>query len=453
MNTLPYNKNKLFLILFSVLLLFACEKATDIGFNLVDQQSVETIYTELPVEASTIVGKDLPTNTSITLLCGQYNDNAFGKVTSRTFFQVSPAPSGISLTKYDKDLVFDSLSIEFPVYNYYADTTKVQTFRLHRLTETLDESVEYTNKNTLAYDPTPITSLSIKGGRILANGFMRMPIPNSVFKTDVFNLAKNNSSKADFLTTLKGLVLVPDVNDNAAVMGFEASNNPQIAVNFSRLMVYYTAPQTQTGAPDKLNNFVQTFFVNARFNQITSVRNAGTFLDDMNTPLQAKLASASNNRVFVQAGVNYLAKLSFPTLQNLRNQGTIAINRAELVIKIAPNSADVYSTPRNIVLIQSNATNESLTFTNQFGTVVPIYAFPQGSQSPVVSFNSRDLEYRIPLTSYIQSIYSGSNLNKSLIVRPGVTAWEVSRMIILNDNGTNNFPYSTKLRLFYTKYN
>ncbi len=453
MNWLQSHKKSLFIILFSVFVLFSCEKATDIGITLVDQLPTETIYTEFPVQAATIVGKDLPTNTSITLLCGQYNDPAFGKVTSKAFFQISPPPNGISLTKFDKDLIFDSLAIEFPVYNYYADTMRVQRFNLHRLTDVLDQNVEYTNKSNLAYDPIPITSLSTKGGRILADGFMRMPIPNSTFKTDIFNLAKNSSSKDDFLAAVKGLVLVPNVTDNAAVMGFEASNNPQLAFNFSRLIIYYTAPQSQTAAPDILNKYSQSLFVNARFNQITSLRNTGTFLDDMNTPLQTKLSSASNNRTFVQAGVNYLTKLSFPTLQSLRNQGNVAINRAELVIKIAPNSADIYGTPRSIVLIQSNNTNESLTFTNQFGSVIPIYAFPQGSQSPVIGFNSRDLEYRVSLTSYIQSIYSGSNLNNSLIIRPSVTAWEVSRMVILNDNGNLNFPYSTKLRVFYTKYN
>lgn len=450
MNWLASYKNKLFFI-FSAFLLLSCEKSTNIGIDLVDQQAVNTIYAELPIEASTVVGKDLVTNTSITLLCGQYNDNLFGKVTSKAFFQVTPAPSGISLTKYDKDLVFDSLAIEFPVYNYYADTTKTQTFNLHRLTEVLDETVEYTNKSNLNYEATPIVSLTTKGGRILANGYMRMTIPASVFRTDIFNLCKNNTSKADFLTALKGLVLIPNATDNAAVMGFEASNNTQIAINFSRLMVFYTAPQTQTGAPDKLNNFVQTFFVNARFNQIGSIR-SGTFLDDMNTALQAKLATASNNRVFVQAGVNYLAKLTFPTLQNLRSQGNIAINRAELVIKMVPNTVEVYPTPQTIVLIQSNSTNELLTTTNQIGTVIPLYAFPQNSQSPLIGFNSRDLEYRVPLTSYIQSIYSGANPNNALMIRPAVTAWEVSRMVIFNDNAADKFPYSTKLRIFYTKF-
>lgn len=438
----------------SILVLMACERSKNIGLDLTAQQNVNTIYTELPVTASTILGKDLPTNTTIALNVGQYDDPVFGRVTAKSFFQIAPFVS-VTLEKFDnKEQILDSLVFEFPYYNNYADTTKVQNFRLHRLIDAIDENIEYTNKSNLNFNPTPLFSLSTRGGRIISDGKIRFRIDNvnPTFATEIFNLLKTNPDKATFLNTLKGFVLVPGANDNAAIMGFGASNNPNIAPTHSRMICYYNAPQAQAGSPDIANRRTLEIFTNARFNQITSVR-TGTPIETLSTPLNAMPSSAYRFQTFVQAGVNYLTKLSFPQLSSLLNQNTnISINRAELVIKILPGSADFYQAPNSIVLIETNDTNESLTTTNQVGTIIPKYVFPQGSTSPIIFYNSRDQEYRIPLTSYIQRLLKDSNnasANNSLIIRPAITAWEVSRMILANDNTKD---YAMRLRVFYTKF-
>ncbi|HEX7869977.1 MAG TPA: DUF4270 family protein, partial [Chryseobacterium sp.] len=89
----------------------------------------------LTVEMSTINFDSLVTSNKSRVLVGNYDDPLFGKVKSNSYFQLaSDSYSLISSTDTEAaNYVFDSISMILKYDNYYyGDTTKVQTFDIHR---------------------------------------------------------------------------------------------------------------------------------------------------------------------------------------------------------------------------------------------------------------------------------------------------------------------------------
>lgn len=121
------------------------------------------------VNMSTINFDSLATSSRGRILIGNYDDPIFGKVKSDSYFQLSTdiyALNSIGSDTESTNYVFDSISmiLKYDRY-YYGDTTKVQTFNIHRLTQKVKPNKEdnnFYNNSTLTYSPESLGTISYK---------------------------------------------------------------------------------------------------------------------------------------------------------------------------------------------------------------------------------------------------------------------------------------------------
>ncbi|GAB4395264.1 MAG: hypothetical protein OHK0053_01540 [Microscillaceae bacterium] len=428
-------------------LLLACEPSKDIGFDLVPQNEVGVIFTDtLSIKASTILGEVITSNTG-TLLVGRYQDPDFGEVQAQTFFQIAPDSLFLNQSNSSATMVFDSLRLELSRIYSYGNETLPQTFSLHRITEENGlEREEFNNTNTVAFDPTTLATFT-KTGEELRDAPLSIVRLSDLLGNELFEMARNNTPLAEYLENFKGLALVSEASpgEDVNIVGFSTGFS-------TRMVMYYSEVSADTSIQRTLG-----FFIGAgkRFNQIGSDRSTTLLGNSLNASFDGVSISQTDSLAFVQAGVGLQAKISFPTLEQLRqvNNNSLAINRAELVIKAPSGSADFYLPP-NLVFYESDASNQILTVGEDENEIELILQRegrnPFGFTDPLIAtFDARNEEYRVDITTYLQLRLTGIKSNPDILVSPTGFASSLNRVLI---NARKSSPFGMKLRLFYTVF-
>jgi hypothetical protein len=114
-------------------------------------------------------------------------------------------------------------------------------------------------------------------------------------------------------------------------------------------MLYYT---TGGAAKTYMYGAYRNPFLFARAGSISNYTYAGTYLfnqiqADPTTALAAGLtkqydsvsSTAENPETYVQGGLGLMTRIRFDNFDEIRRQGNVAINRAELIVTPAPGSA------------------------------------------------------------------------------------------------------------------
>jgi hypothetical protein len=139
-------------MLFFAVSIASCGTDTDTGEFVVgsDYLSINNkvvLIDTMTVEMSTINFDSLVTSSQSRILVGNYDDPIFGKIKSSSYFQLSTdtyslctaGGSDTDATNY----VLDSISMILRYDNYYyGDTTKAQTFNIHRLTQKVKPNID-----------------------------------------------------------------------------------------------------------------------------------------------------------------------------------------------------------------------------------------------------------------------------------------------------------------------
>ncbi len=434
-----------------VSLLAACEEPKDIG--LPPTTPVGVLYTDtLTVTSSTIQLDSVVTDRNSRLLVGQYNDPVFGKVRARSFGQLYV--NGGSF-KTDGEVVFDSLKLLIGYAYLYGDTSKVQELFVHRLTEDLDTTKQYTNTNSALFAAEPLAKLQLTP--TAAGGSQTVRLPDALGR-ELLELSKGSGvTQADFAKVFKGIAILPGAA-NTTVFGF--SNN----VFFE--LFYHKGTETTSTEKD--------FYTTAglpSWSQVTSDR-TGTKLAGLSLtkPLPT---SATGGEAYVQAATGVTTKLTFPTVVNLRREkGRIAINRAELNVQVKGSSPGGPISPL-MTMAEVNADNriqytyESSTkkrlfhfLQTQIGTFQTVnqWYFPQ-----VTGYSSRLKNYTFDVTTYLQALLVDFRPNTGLVLVPasnsslvqtattGLTTYQAQAYMNNQLNGNIlNGPMTAKLVVFYT---
>ncbi len=438
-------KLRSFLLIMLLFGFFSCERSKEIGFGLVPREEVGVFFTDtLGIKTSTVLARVNTTNANA-LLVGQYQDPVLGEVKAQTYFQV--VPDTLRLIRNDENnlLIYDSLVVELNFSYFYGDLDATQTFALHRLTESISREAEYTNRSGLSFNPIPEKTFTLTGRQLEANPNYRIKLSDFV-GLDVFEDAKNNVTRQAFIDNFKGFVLVSQANPGEA--GFITAFG---AVANSRMALYYHE-DSQTPF-----NRVLPFqvFAGFRFNQISSNRENTLLSNQLNNLFDEVSSTQTEDLAFVQAGVGLQTKISFPSLQSLKNRGNVAINRAEIVIKPLAESTDVFAQPNGIILYESDGSNKVLRSgegENAFDLIVQVEGRnPFGFDSPLIlNYNARNEEFVGNITTHLQLLFTGVKKNPSILISPSETAGRVNRLII---NNQQNSPFAMKLRVFYTVFN
>lgn len=446
---LTKNYFRLILILTGLFSVFACEESREIGFGLVPRDEVGVFFTDtLTIETSTVLG-NVNSSNPLSLLSGRYQDSDLGEIKAESYFQLVADTMLLLKGVEANTLSYDSLVLNLNFNYLYGNLSASQTFSLHELTEDIQGDVIYTNQNSVMYDPTPAYTFTLTGEELQQNPTYRIRM-SDVLGQQFFDAAEGNQTRADFLNDFKGYALVSASNpgDDVYVIGLNA--NPI----GTRMNLHYSEISAAGAAP--INRILGFFLsIGDRFNQVTSDRSSTLLAGSLANTYDEVGPSDTDSLCFVQSGVGLQTKISFPSLQNLANQGNIAINRAELVIRVAPGSTEEFDEPAGLILYETDESNQILKTTvndTEFDLIVQQEGRnPFGFDSPLVlRYNERGEEFRADITTYLQLLYTGVKSNESILISPTELNARVNRLIL---NAKKSSPFSMKLRVFYSVFN
>ncbi|NLP58538.1 DUF4270 family protein [Lutibacter sp. B1] len=296
--------------------LISCDddsKIYSVGEDFVDLNTRIVQIDTLSLKPSTIILDSLITSNTGRLLIGASQDNVFGKVTSQSYFETS-----ISNFEINDDAVYDSIALILHYdHYYYGDTTQVQTYKVHEITETFepnnndDDNFYNTSKlkfsdeilGELSFTPHPIKKDSIY---ILLNNSLGEKLFNGILNNDINNFD-------DLTQIFKGVTIIPDKNSNT-MLGFNYSSSSTPQSN-SVIRMYYTVEDED----DEDNDYYKDLFISSssqQFNQITSDK-TNTLLSAITDDEYILPSSKTNNVSYIQSGTGIGMRINIPSIKNV----------------------------------------------------------------------------------------------------------------------------------------
>ncbi|MFC0779406.1 DUF4270 family protein [Flavobacterium sp. HJSW_4] len=441
--------HKFILLLLFVLTLFSCGTDTDtgeftVGSDYLALSNKVIMIDTVTVEMSTINFDSLVTSNKSRILIGNYDDPIFGKIKSDSYFQLSGSSYALNSTGSDTEsvnYVFDSISmiLKYDKY-YYGDTTKVQTFDIHRLLQKVKPNTDdsnFYNNSTLSYSSESLGKVSFvprPNQKDSINIKMDKEFGEALFQ----KIKKREVTDFDSFTEyLKGLVLVPETSNSSNVIGFSAGSS-KVRLYYSK----YMADQDEV-------SYILDFTIGDQTKQFNSISldKTGTLLQNLPVSSSYLSSTLTNNQGFIQSGTGVACRVDFPNIKQFKNISTNgAIVNAELVLKPVNNSySEKYPLADSLaVYIGDNLNRISGTLVNSAGTTV--YGILNKKSD---EFNE-NVGYTIPVGTFLQKeMLKAADSRSSLILTlPGISK-SVNRIVLGNQKHADN---KIQLKIYYISY-
>ncbi len=438
--------------LFTLAAFVGCNK--DISLSL-DSSRDETIglvpIDTVSAKVSTYQLDDIPTSATGTMLVGKNTNAVTGSMKSTAYMRLGIGT--ISSASIPDDAVLDSVTLVLTPNKYsYGDTTQLQKISVHRVTEEITQtqidltkpvderpvfvtSAAIFSKQKFAYENTPLAELTFKPRIQSADSlFFRF---NSTISNELFTMIKNNDNRiqnsTSFQEYFKGLALVPD--NSTALIGFKDTVFLQVHYSFLN----------NEGTKSVGKQYFSIDNKSYQYNQIESDRSATKFAT-MTLANPQLVSEKTDGNVFLEGSTGVVAKIEFPTLLELVNNPSIAINKAELVIEVPNGSATIFDQPQSLVLmVASNNGNPISLLTAPYSTTTQQATLVRGND-----FGSNGT-YTFNLIEYLTKIKTTAYNNTSLYLSlPTSGLFSTgNRLILAKDN--ENDP-KIKLNILYTKF-
>ncbi|WP_433765374.1 DUF4270 family protein [Flavobacterium ginsenosidimutans] len=440
---------KFILILLFVLSLFSCGTDTDtgeftVGSDYLALSNKVVLIDTVTVDMSTINFDSLATSNRSRILIGNYDDPIFGKVKSDSYFQLSTSTYALTSVGSDTEsvnYVFDSISmiLKYDRY-YYGDTTRVQTFNIHRLTQRVKPNSEddnFYNNSTLSYSSESLGTISYKP-RPLQKDSINIQMSKEFGEALFLKIKKREITDYDSFTEyLKGLVLVPDTGNSSSAIGFSVST--------SKVRLYYSKYQADDEADSYILDF-QILDATKQFNSISSDK-TGTILQNLPISTSKLSSTLTNNQGYIQSGTGVACRVDFPNIKQFKNISTNgAIVDAELILKPVNNSySEKYPLADSLtVYVGDNLNRISGSLVNSAGTAV------YGKLSQKSDEFNENVGYSVSIGAFLQKeMLKASDSRSSLILTlPGI-AQSVNRLVLGDQKHLNN---KIQLKIYYISY-
>ncbi len=432
-----------------LLSLFSCGTDTDtgeftVGSDYLALSNKVILIDTVTVNMSTINFDSLATSNRGRILIGNYDDPVFGKVKSDSYFQLSADTYALNSVGSDTEstnYVFDSISmiLKYDRY-YYGDTTKVQTFNIHRLTQKVKPNTNdsnFYNNSTLTYSSESLGTISYKP-RPKEKDSINIKMSKEFGEALFQKIKKREVTDFDSFTEyLKGLVLVPENSNSSNVIGFSVST--------SKVRLYYSKYQSDNEAASLIVDF-SILDATKQFNSI-SLDKTGTIIQNLPASTGRLSSLQTNNQGFIQSGTGVACRIDFPNIKQFKNISTNgAIVDAELILKPVNNSySEKYPLADSLtVYVGDNLNRISGTLVNSAGTSV------YGKLSQKSDEFNENVGYSISVGSFLQKeMLKQSDSRSALILTlPGI-AQSVNRLVLGDQKHLNN---KIQLKIYYISY-
>ncbi len=441
--------NSVFLLTF---LLNSCDTAKEIGSDLFSVELGLNYTDTLTVNSSTIQLDSTYTSGPSAFLFGSLADDNVGQISSNFYTQMS----NVDTLKAKDNSILGSAKLYLVYSSYRGDTTKLQTMKIYKLTDTLSRLVPYFSNSVKGYESKPIKTISfyprpikryIADGDTVSMDTLIIDMSKELGKElmGYSSSAETNAGGSSFRKVFKGLYFENSSAPNGAILSFSS--------NYSRLDLRYTTPG------DTNKYFVPFHFALSTYSQTEVLAKYNQFAANRSSSLLAGLKSngqqiesrLTNNKTFVQKGMGLATKLSIPYLAKLKNNKYIAVNKAELIVE---PSSDV---PAALLLDKLSLTRGNPGANRPLRSAYGLSYFLSEGATGVntVSYNAAKKSYTFNITSLVQNILSGRELTDEILITPEVSAISSTEYGFVGDQinyvALNSF--KTKIKLYYSFIN
>lgn len=418
----------------------ACKKA-DISFGdeFLNNPNTQVVKIDtFTASLTTVFSDSFSTNGTGVAKVGGYNDPIFGRMNTQSYLQITPP---IYESASFANTLFDSISLQLRVKNFYGDSTQNFNIQVHELNEKIaipDGSIFIYNNKTLNVKPT---ALANENRIIRPTSFPNISVRlSNSFGQTLLNKLRNPTdndlkTEAAFLEYFKGIRISTN-NNNSLFVGF--SDTLKIRLFYKKQDIVL------------LDRFVDFNFTNRanQFNNI-SINRVGTPLQFVTSGLKELPSTLTNNVSYLQSAAGVYTKISFPTVNNILKLPNYAkLVRAALIVR------PVTGTYNTSMFLPPTLRLSTTTPVNDIGPDLVSFA-PNGSSFVQLGdlqtdyFLGVNTRYQYDLTEYIKLLLADQNFpRRSLMLVPQSPNFETSfaRAVFGNKQHPEN---KIELQLFY----
>jgi hypothetical protein len=441
------SKMKYFIIgVLSIIYLSSCtndDAIYEVGNDFVESEFQVRVIDTFSIKAGTYKIDSLITSSTSRILLGNLEDENLGHLSAKSYLQLITSTFTLS-----SDAVYDSIGMILNYDSYYlGDTTKLQTYKLHRITEDFvpEEGDDFYNTSSLEYDSESLGEISFtpKPNKETDSLFIKM---DNVLGEEIFNkiLYNDINNSDDFLQYFKGLAIIPDTTESNHVLGFNALAS-SVTTGNSIMRLFYTIKDDD----NEDNSYYIDFFISNTAKQFNEVNTdlTGTTLGDFEDGEEIKLSENTDNLIFAQGGSGITARIEMPSIKKLlefsENATTLS---AELTFNPLKGSYD-----------DSNPLPESLLVyvVDHKNRIIQQLTDIDGGIT-YANLNEEDNEfdentfYSIDLSGFVEEILLSENdLNYALMIQYQNYTNSVNSLVIENNLETSK---KIKLSVKYLNY-
>lgn len=419
----------------------SCKKA-DINFGeeFLDNNITQIFKTDsFSVDISTVYLDSFVTSNTGVIMAGAYTDPLFGKITTKSFFEVIPP---IYLDQY-ANTSFDSLTIIFkPAFkSYYGDTTQPLNITINELADSIyfpENVYQFYNTSSFNAKPTPLVSQDVMI-RPLKGDQVEMKLPNALGNDFLSRLKSPTDismrSSAAFLSYFKGMRISTNASANL-IMGF--TDNVSVRLYYKKQDLI---TQNKTVDFTLANRSHQ--FNNISINRSGAIQNIGP----NNKVIHSSL---TGNAAFGQTTTGSMIKMTFPTLKSILKAPNFAkVLKAGLyVYPVKGSYSTTYSLPSVMRLSYTNVNNTigyDLAYVNTNGSLAVQLGLLNTDY-----FVGENTFYQYDLTEYVKDALRTTNIvpGEGLLFTPPSPNFSTlfSRVAIGNKNNSLG---KIQLQIFY----
>jgi hypothetical protein len=265
---------------------------------------------------------------------------------------------------------------------------------------------------------------------------LRVPLEQSFGQVILNNQGSsgNLASNSAFQNFIKGLYITSDITTSnpgdGNILHFKMGDA------ITKLSIYY-------------HNSNATNNDSLRYDlSLSSVARFMAFDHDYTTAysyLQSQLtSSAVDTALFVQSLAGSKVKIELPHIMHWNDSGKVAINKAELVIKVDQTNnslyqLDTFAAPTKLVLFGISESNTNYVIPDAFDSNVSFGGV----------YDATNKEYRFIIDRYIQQVLNGSRANTGFYLV--ATAGSVNANRVVLGSGSSKGSQKMKLNITYTK--
>jgi hypothetical protein len=441
------SKMRYFIIgVFSIIYLSSCtndDTTYEVGNDFIESKFQVRVIDTFSIKAGTYKLDSIITSSTSRILLGSVIDEDLGHLSAKSYLQLVTSTFSLST-----DAVYDSIGMILNYDTYYlGDTTKLQTYKLHRITEDFipKEGDAFYNTSSLNYESESLGEISFtpKPNKETDSLFIKM---DNVLGEEIFNkiLYNDINNSDDFLQYFKGLAIIPDTSQSNHVIGFNALASSG-TTGSSKMRLFYTIKDDD----NEDNSYYLDFFISntaKQFNEIDTDL-SGTTLGDFEDVEEIKLSENTNNLIFAQAGSGVTARIEMPSIKKLlefsENATTLS---AELTFNPLKGSYDENNPLPELLLVyvvdHKNRIIQQLTDIDD--NTVYAYLNKEDNEFDENTF------YHVDLSGFVEDILlSETDLNYALMIHYENYTNNVNSMVIENNLGTSK---RVKLSVKYLNY-